>query len=82
MSFLETLGLPDPRKVAREVRSESSDPVVLASLEPMVHNAEARLANKLRGAVSARVSTDPAVLALSDQFEAELVDTARRGRRA
>jgi len=81
MSFLEFLGLPDPRKIAREARAECTDPVVLANLDPMVRNAEARLAPWLHDAVRARVRHDPGLLALTDQFAAEFAHSARRGRR-
>jgi len=41
----------------------------------------AKVANRFHDAVSARVSAEPGLIALTDQFEAELLDTARRGRR-
>ena len=82
MTFLESLGLPDPRKIARQIGDESADPVVLSVLADTVAVEERRLSPRLHEAVSARVSADPGLLALTDQFEAELVDTGRRGRRA
>ncbi len=82
MTFLESLGLPDPRKIAHQIGEASgSDPVVLSVLAATVEVEERRLAGCLHNAVSARVSADPGLLAVADQFEAELVDTPRRGRR-
>ena len=81
MTFLESLGLPDPRKIARQIGQESPDPVVLSVLAAAVEVEERLLAGRLHNAVSARVSADPAMLALADQMEAELVSTPRRGRR-
>ncbi len=58
------------------------DPDLRNSYEAVLHTEMEPIAARLHAAVSARVAADPASNALLDQFEAELVDTARRGRRA
>jgi len=41
----------------------------------------ARIADRMRAGVARLVDSDPAVHAMADQFEAEFLDTAKRGRR-
>lgn len=57
------------------------DPELRRSFERALHNEVEPISQRLRAAVSARVSADTHLGALVDQFEAELVATPRRGRR-
>lgn len=57
------------------------DPELRRNFESALHDEVEPISQRLRAAVSAHVSADPGVRALSEQFEAELVATRRRGRR-
>lgn len=57
------------------------DPELRRSFESALHNEAEPISQRLHAAVSASVSADTHLMALVDQFEAELVATSRRGRR-
>lgn len=58
------------------------DPELRRSFESALHSEVEPISQRLHTAVSACVRADTHLTALVDQFEAELVYTARRGRRA
>ena len=89
MSFINSLLSGQDVATARAVLEFKSttpmgagfDPELRNNFESALHNELEPISQRLHEAVSAHVSADPAVRALSDQFEAELVATPRRGRR-
>ena len=84
MSFIQRItGLYAPSEVRKTFTATYPfpDTSTREDWEGFVREHEAKVADRLHDAVSARVSADPSTLALVDQFEAELLDTARRGRR-
>lgn len=90
MTFLKALLSGQDLAKARAINDFKSstpmgpgfDPDLRESYEAALHTEMEPIAARLHAAVSARVTADPRSSALADQFEAELVDTARRGRRA
>lgn len=84
MSFIESVtGLQAPSEVARFIDDvyPFCDQTTRDDWNGVVREHTAKVARRLHDAVTQRVASDPATLALADQFEAELLDTAKRGRR-
>lgn len=89
MSFLNSLLSGQDVATARAVLDFKNttpmgagfDPELRRSFESALHNEVEPISERLHAAVRARVSADPAVRALSDQFETELASTPQRGRR-
>lgn len=89
MSFLNSFLSGRDAATARAINDFKSttpmgagfDPELRQSFESTLRNEMEPISQRLHDAVSARVSADPAVRALSDQFEAELASTPQRARR-
>ncbi len=84
MSFIQKItGLQAPSEVAKFIDDvyPFCDQTTREDWNGVVREHTAKVVERMRPGVARFVDADPAAHALADQFEAEFLDTAKRGRR-
>jgi len=84
MSFIQRVtGLQAPSEVAKFIDDvyPFCDTSTREDWNGVVREHTAKVERALRPGIDQRIKNDPAAHAMADQFEAEFLDSARRGRR-